>query len=713
MGTAAYMSPEQARGKTVDKRTDIWAFGCCLYETLTGRKAFGGETVTDVLAAVVKTEPDWRPLPDTTPWKVRELLERCLRKDPSRRLHDVADARIDIDDALGEPSIVRPPPAKVDRRGTVARAALAMVVAAALGATATWFSVRAPKPQQQPITRLTISLPEEQTLAGRALPFAISPDGMHLVYAAEAGATQNLYLRELDDFEAKLLPDTEGASNPFFSPDGRWVGFYADGHIKKISTTGGAATTLCEASPFMGKDRGGGSFWQTDDTIIHSDAIRQILLIPANGGAPEPLTSSQFSGYPFWPHMLPGGKNLLVTDLNDREESLLSLLSMETAESRVLLRGSAASFQARYLVSGHLVYAQSGGLWAVPFDISSLELTGSPVSVLDSVHEVPMTSNEPVTYFAVADTGTLIYAAGGVAEKTSLVWVDRDGRETLLGEHEERLSNPRLSPDGTRVALWVSSPGGSDIWVYDVDRGTRTRLTFGAPSFEPVWSPEGARIAFAGDFDVNWIPADGSATAQTLVARRDIPLAPSSWSPDGRTLALYEINPNTARNIYVMQIDGDSTPTPILATEFNEHSPMFSPDGRWLAYVSDESGREEVYVRALSGSGAKHPISMEGGREPVWSADGRELFYRNGDKMMVVAVQTEPDFNTGTARVLFEGRYAMGSGGGNNYDVTPDGRRFLMVRSDVESAPNQINVILNWAEELKRLAPTENQEPPR
>jgi serine/threonine-protein kinase len=404
--------------------------------------------------------------------------------------------------------------------------------------------------------------------------------------------------------------------------------------------------------------------------------------------------------------MLPDGESILYT-YTSGGSSRFSLLSLEMGESRVLLRGSTNIYQARYLPTGHLVFAQAGGLWAAPFDSSRLELTGSPVSVLDGVHEATRAIIGPTAYFAVADEGSLAYAPGRAAGKASLVWVDREGRETDWTEEDNMLQNPRLSPDGSRVAVRVASPEGGDIWIYEVGRGTRTRLTFEGVNVEPVWSPDGERIAFSAgeDPDLQWIPADGSATAQLLLQEKDTQL-PSSWSPDGRILAFYEIDPKTARDIWAMKIDGDAAPTPILVTEFNEHSPMFSPDGRWLAYVSDESGREEVYVRPYPGPGAKHAVSTEGGREPAWSPDGRELFYRSGNKMIVAPVETAPDFTAGTPRVLFEGPYIMYLGGGNNYDVTADGRRFLMIRRELGPAPTQINVVLNWTEELKRLVPT-------
>jgi serine/threonine-protein kinase len=380
---------------------------------------------------------------------------------------------------------------------------------------------------------------------------------------------------------------------------------------------------------------------------------------------------------------------------------------METGVSRVLLEGNTYICQAQILPTGHLVYAQSGGLWAAPFDLSHLELTGSPLSVLDGVHEVTRAVTGPTAYYAVADEGSLVYVPGQAVGGTTLAWVDREGRETAWTE-EEILQNPRLSPDGTRLAVTVASREGRDIWVYEVDRGTRTRLTFGGGvNTEPIWSPDGTRIAFASgtDLDLKWVPADGSGSAQLLLQKEENQL-PSSWSPDGRTLAFYEINPDTARDIWTITLDGQGAPRPILVTEFNEHSPTFSPDGRWLAYVSDESGREEIYLRPFPGPGAKYPVSRTGGREPVWSAHESELFYRSGDKVMSVAVETVPDLTTGTPRVLFEGPYIMYLGGGNNYDVSPDGSRFLMIRSELGQAPRQINVVLNWFEELKRLVPT-------
>jgi serine/threonine-protein kinase len=407
-----------------------------------------------------------------------------------------------------------------------------------------------------------------------------------------------------------------------------------------------------------------------------------------------------------WPQLLPDGKNLLYT-LSTGEDSELSVLSMDTGESRVLVSETSGAFQARYVSTGHLVYAHSGGLWAVPFDVSTLELASPPVSVLDDVYEIPLIIPEPANYFSVADNGSMIYVPGPMAGANSLVWVDREGQETTWVDEGKMYNNPRLSPDGRSVVLAVTTPDGGDIWIYEVDRGTRTRLTFGGLHNEPVWSPDGARIAFATATwgAVDWMPTDGSSPAQTLVQNDDVFQVPSSWSPDGRTLTFYKIGSDTTRDIWALPMDGDAVPKLILGTEFNEHSAMFSPDGRWLVYISDESGREEVYVRPYPGPEAKQIVSTEGGREPVWSADGGEIFYRSGDKVLAVDVQTDPDFTAGTPRVLFEEPYAMWYGGGNNYDVTPDGRRFLMIKTDLESAPRQIHVVLNWFEELKRLVP--------
>ena len=578
------------------------------------------------------------------------------------------------------------------------------------GAVAIWGLVRPSPPEFRSLTRLVVNLPQgQQLLGGPSPPIAVSPDGTRLVYAAISGGQSRLYLRRLDQFEAKPIPGTEGANAPFFAPDGGSVGFFADGALKKVAVSGGVPLTIADA-PWSASFSLGAS-WGPDDTIIFAAGLGAGLLqVSAAGGTLKVLTTPNAENGEVghgWPQILPDGKNVLFT-IRTGEDRRIALLSRETGEWRTILRVGTQATGARYLPTGHLVYAQSGGLLAVPVDLSQGESSRSPMSILDGV----FTFGSGLAYFATSRSGALVYAPGvAVAAENSLVWVDRQGRATPLAGDRGTYLYPRLSPDGRRVAVAIAEGGNRDIWVYDVERGTRTRLTIEGINTDAVWTPDGKRLAFAsnraGAFNLYWKPADGSGEAEPLLMREEAQFS-HSWSPDGRLLAFYELSPGAARDIWVLSRDDNATATPFLTTSFNERSPIFSPDGRWLAYVSNESGRDEVYVQPYPERRAKWLISTDGGTEPVWSAGGRELLYRRGDKMMAVPVETEPAFTAGQPRVLFDGAYDVApvSSGSLNYDVSPDGERFVMIQRDQESAPRQLNVVLNWFDELERLAPT-------
>jgi serine/threonine-protein kinase len=705
LGTAAYMSPEQARGKAVDRRADIWAFGCVLYDMLTGRRLFEGETVSDVLAGVLRAEPDWEALPPSTPAAIRRLLRRCLHRDPDGRLHDIADARLEIEEARAasaeEPvTVVRQP-----RGRRTVRAGAFALAGAVLGGLVVWGLLRPTSPPAPPVTRFTISLPEGRRLVGPSNPIALSPDGTILAYVAASDGERRLFVHELAELEARPLAGTEGAGNPFFSPDGRWVGFYAHARLKRASVAGAGVIDLCEVPAFLGGSWGGGSAWLADGRIVfpRGGIEADLMQVSSDGGAAEPLSRPKTGHAHIWPHVLPDQKSLFVTTIDPRE-SHLAVLSLDTGELQVLLRGGSRPFQAAYLPSGHLVYSQASSLFAATFDLARREV-GTAVVALEGVHSewVPW---EYISFFSVSESGSLAYVPGATMDQLELVWVDSGGRAVALSEEPDTFRYLRLSPDGARAAVQIPSQQGSDIWLYDLVRGTRTPLTHQGSNSEPVWTPDGKRVTFFAGAQLCWMRADGIGEVEVLFAPPEDSL-PSSWSPDGRVLAFYTIGSATRRDIHGMNLDEERTRFPILVTEFDEHSPMISPDGRWLAYVSDRSGREEVYVQAFPGPGPRHRVSTEGAREPIWSRDGRELYYRSGDRMMVAVVATGTELSVGIPRALFEGRYVMGWGGGQMYDVSPEGERFLMVREPPEAAPTEIRVVLNWVEELKRLVPTE------
>jgi Tol biopolymer transport system component len=708
LGTAAYMSPEQARGKACDKRTDIWAFGCVLYELLTGKQAFQGESTTEILAAVLRGEPDWQVLPASTPVKVRDLLGRCLQKDLRRRLHDAADARIEIEEALTAPAMPEPAAGVKGIRSLGRRGLILGVGALLLGAVVTGLAIWNLKPSPpQPVSRLVVNLPPGQQLAGleNGPAVALSPDGTHLAYVARQGGTQLLYLRAMDSLEARPIPGTEGGVIPFFSPDGQWLGFFAGGKLKKVSVSGGAALTLGDAV------YPSGASWSSQGTIAFAPtSVGSLQQVSDAGGTPQPLTRlEKGEASERWPEFLPGGKAVLFvggTTAADFANARIAVQSLGTGGQRGLIQGTGP----HYAPSGHLVYAQGGTLMAVPFDPQRLATTGAAIPGVEGVLQSTTTG---AAQYSFSVTGSLVYVSGGVeSAQYKLVWVSRTGAEQPLAApaHASYNGSSRLSPDGRRVAVGITGQD-NQVWLYDLSLETLTRLTFeGNNNLVPLWTPDGKRIAFTsnkeGPRNLFWQLADGRGGLERLTTSEYTHL-PGSWSPDGQLLAFAEINPTTGYDIWVLRLT-ERRAEPFLRTRFDEAAPRFSPDGRWLAYISNESGRYEIYVQPYPGPGGKWQISTEGGAEPMWNPNGRELFYRSGDKMMAVDIVTKPSFAAGNPRMLFEKPYVPAPGTTPNYDVSPDGQRFLMLKPSEQgqSAPTQINVVLNWFEELKRRVPT-------
>jgi eukaryotic-like serine/threonine-protein kinase len=715
LGTAAYMSPEQARGKSVDKRTDIWAFGCVLYELLTGKQAFHGVTTTEILAAVLRGEPDWQALPETTPLSIRVLLRRCLQKEMNKRARDAGDACIEIEETLAAPTTLgatSASPGTKDWRQSMPWAG-GLVFSVVVG-VAIWNLKPGPAPAQQPVTRVVISLPPGQQLADldRGPGLALSSDGTHLAYAARQGGVQQLYLRALDSLEARPIPGTEGAVNPFFSPDGQWVGFFASGKLKKISVSGGSALTLGNAAYTYG------ATWGSQALIAFPPTAASALQQVSDAGGPlQPLTRLEKGEVSHrWPEFLPGGKGVLFVAANNGinfDNAQVAVQLVGTGERRNLIQGAT---QPRYAPSGHLVYAQGGSLMAVPFDPQRLTSAGAAVPVVEGVLESTFGG---AAQYSFSSTGSLVYIPGGAhSAQRRMVWVNRNGAEQPSTAPARAYLAPRLSPDGRRVAVAIQEQE-TQIWQYDLSRDTLTRVTFeGSANFNPAWTMDSKRIAFdsnkEGPLNIFWQLADGSGGVERLTTSQYIH-APMSWSPDGKLLVFTEVNPTTGLDIWVLRMDDSSTGSgqvrkiqPFLRTPFNEGAARFSPDGRWLAYNSDESGGFEIYVQPYPGPGGKWQISTEGGTEPVWNPNGRELFYRSGDKMMAVDISTQPGFAAGKPRMLFEGRYESPPFPIANYDVSPDGQRFLMLKpSELEqAAQTQINLVLNWFEELKQKVPT-------
>ncbi len=698
LGTAAYMSPEQARGKALDKRTDIWAFGCCLFEALTGRTAFLGETVSDTLAWILEREPAWAALPGRTPRRIRELLASCLTKDAANRLHDIADARIEIAKALAQPEVSP----HQDKGAFIA----AVVVALVSTAVAFWSLGRSSEPEARDVIRSILPLPgaERLRLQDAAASLAVSPDGRYVAFVAGNMDSSRLYLRRVDALEARPIEGSEGAMTPFFSPDSNWVGFAKDRSLWRAAVTGGAALRISDFGGYAT-----GVSW-SENELVFAAGYSGLLRVPAAGGKPKVLTvldgDRREKAHRF-PQVLPGGDNVLFTLATSTTESWddasIAVASMGTGEYKVVLEGGA---HARYSTTGHLVYARSGSLHAVTFDLKKLEVTGQPVPVLPQVMtDLAIGPAE----FALSEDGDLVYASGlSRTWDRRVVRVDRDGRVEPLIETPRPISDLTLSPDARTLALCV--PGCNDsIWLYEMARGTMTRWTSEWDTCGPLWDPSGRELAFysarAGPWNLYKQAVEGMEPAERLTTS-DYTQAATSWSPDGAVLAFYEEASETGADIWMLSLSGGRRPEPFLKGRANEMSPAFSPNGRWIAYQSDETGQVEIYVRRFPDGGGMQKASTNGGSYPVWNPDGKELFYWSGDKMMAVAVETEGDLVLGHPAAIFERPYRERE---PSFAVNPDGKRFIMLDDSVaEPAPTHLVLVQNFGEELKRLVPVKN-----
>ena len=713
LGTAAYMSPEQARGKKVDRRTDIWAWGCVLYELLTGHGAFYHHPSRARKQAVASpgamnapktplpagrgsdaqnAEPDWSLLPADTPANIRFVLRRCLTKDPKQRFRDAADVRIQIEEAESAPAPVREIRNALWRR--VITTGLLVLIALVVGiASSIW--LRKPAPNL-PI-HLAIALPPADRMmeAGvNTAPFALSPDGTQLVYVAVHGSARQLYVRSLNDPGVKPIAGTEGGSNPFFSPNGQWIGFTADSKLKKIALSGGGSTILANAPALRGAS------WGSDDTIVYTPTPTSSLWrVSASGGPAQQLTTlnrSQGETTHRYPQILPGSRGVLFSGNNQ-----IMLYVAKTGEIRSLIQGE---YPLGYLSTGHIIYLLQGNVLAVPFDIDHLELTSkSPTVILEGVVCAQTTEGSS----SLLGQGLLAYAPASPQQNESrLVWVDRKGAVEQLTAPPRNFEDVALSPDGRQVAILISG----NVWTVSLLRGTLTRINSGTenPGGFPIWSPDGKRVTYnsvrQGLRTLSGKQADGTGSEEDLIASEKR-IGPGSWSPDGKVLAYSEMSPTAGDDIWMLPVERDRKARLWLETPFTEVGAQFSPDGRWIAYSSDESGQLEVYVRPYTGSGGKVQVSTDGGQHPIWARNGQELFYRNGDKMMAVAVKTSANFDAGTPHLLFEKRNPV-AGPTPGYAISPDGQRFLMIQPiESEQAATQINLVLNWFEELKRRVP--------
>jgi len=705
LGTAAYMSPEQVKGKSADGRADIWAFGCVLYKMLTGKSPFAGEDFSQTLANVLEHEPDLSQVPRNIHPKIKETLERCLEKDPRNRWHHIADVRLDIrkvlDDegrGLAKPGTIAKP--RMQPRTTASLIAAAVILSMLVAGFAVWNLGPMFRHEFQPTIQFVYELPEDQyfTNTDRTL-VDVSPDGTKIVYVAN----RQLYVRNVSELTAKLIRGTYGVPlTPFFSHDGKWIGYWSqnDLKLKKIPVSGGVSMTLCSISaPF-------GATWGKDDTILLGQ-FSGILRISGISGASELIVETRSGEQIHRPQILPGGEWVLFTITNiggsDRwDRAQIVVQSLKSDERRVLMSGGS---DARYVSTGHLIYASGSDLFAIPFDADNLEVKGAAISIVQGVQRAILPGiNTGAANYAFSDGGMLTYVAGGAATtKRNLVWVDRNGNEELLEAPPGHYSYPRISPDGTKLALTNVVSGNSDIWIWDLVRKKMSRLTFDESSdLLPTWTLDNKKIIFSsvreGINEIFWKRRDGTGKSEFLFSDADKYLLSSSLASDEKTIAIVE-GGSEGFNIVTGSTEGSHALEPLLKGEGNEFSVRISPNGKWIAYVSDESGQFEVYVCPFPDvNTGKWQVSTSGGESPIWSWDSRELFYRNGSTAMAISIQTDPVFRAQIPETLFHKAYYAESG--PQWDISQDGQRFLMIK-ELES-PRKIIIVTNWFEELKQ-----------
>ena len=684
------MSPEQVRGQSVDKRTDVWGFGCVLYELLTGRRAFPGKTSSDAMAAILEREPDWGALPAETPTRIRRLLRRCLEKDSKRRLRDIGDARLEMLDGAGDERVAPTPSAAPRTRRLIPAAAFGLLtaVAAALGV-----SMLRPAPVT-PEARLEINTPST-----RDPSLAISPDGLKIVFAArDAGQTQ-LWLRSLDSSSQRRLPGTERGTAPFWSPDGRSIGFFADNQLKRLDIDGGSIKTVMSTIPAPG-----GGTWAADGTMLVSVSPGQPLFrITAESG--EPSAATRFGMLQerthSQPRFLPDGRHFLFYVSGSAETTGVHIGQLDNLDSRRLLGADSAAV---YTATGHLLFLRDERLLAQRFDKERLELVGEPFPIVEHVGggiALSAAAAGPVVYRTVSrDSG-----------QRQLLWVDRSGKETQRVVYPDTQSlAPSLSRDGRKVAVFRLAMGNTDIWSYDIGRRAWDRLTVHpGDEIHPLWSPDGSRVIFGsrrGQMDLYSKDLNTPAgSGEELLLATNGPKFPMDWSRDGRMLLYNSMDPKLGLDIWALPLDGERKPRAVVQTEFNEQHPQLSPDGKWMAYQSNRTGRFEVYIQPFPGPGSDAPVSTEGGAQVRWNPDGKELFYiAADDRLMSVPMRFSANgdaVEAGTPQALFATNVGSTAPNTNRqqYAVSPDGQSFILNSQPDAAQTSPITVILNWKPE--------------
>jgi eukaryotic-like serine/threonine-protein kinase len=696
LGTLQYMAPEQLEGKETDARTDIFALGAVIYEMGTGRHAFTGGSNASLIAAILSSEPPpMSSIQPLSPPALEHVVNTCLAKDPEHRWQSARDVSRELSWIATTLDMRQQESARGFATKPTSWVLIGICLGTLIGGLATWSIMRKGLKSNSNYAHVSIDLPATQQLHFSFQgPLALSPDGKVIAYTARDSEGIRLYVRPLREGQPELVSGSEFAQGPFFSPDGRWLAFFSNGKLKKVPVSGGTPVTITQA----GGPQGG--CWTPDGTILLVPVVGLgVFRMAADGGLLQPVTRIEpGEGGHYFPDVLPDGKAFLFTiEVSGRsfDDARIAVQSLETGKRKILVEGGS---YARY-ASGFLLYTRSGKLLAAPFNTRDLAITGPAIPLATAVDTF---DGNGAAAYAVSREGTLVYTSGGsvgfFSAHTALAWVDRNGKATALQAPRRAYYNPRVTADGRRISVAVGG-ANDDVWTYDTQRGTLTRLTFEDENLFPILTPDGKRITFSHHSGGNspnlyWMPSDGSGPMQRLDTA-NVGRFAQSWSPDGRTLVFLEENLSDW-DLWILSPDSKNEPQPWLRTPFAEWSAAFSPDGQWLAYVSDESGSTEVYVRRFRGASEKLQISTDGGTEPMWAHSGRELFYRTGDKMMAVSVESGPPLRVGKPRLLFDGPYEAGPGENANYDVAPGDQRFLMVEREQKPPLTHLDLLLDW-----------------
>jgi Tol biopolymer transport system component len=699
VGTFQYMAPEQLEGKEVDSRTDIFALGEVIYEMATGKTAFSGKSRASLIAAILTDDPPpITQLQPLAPPALERVIRKCVAKDPDERWQSAGDLASELNwiSEAGSQAGTMVPPGILGKKRTRAIWIAAEVALVLLAALLAWQAGgRAHSTTPTPV-HLTITLPAGMGLVNNSTePLAITPDGSAIVYAAagDDGKTQ-LYLRKLDSFESTAIAGTEGVDGQFFSPSGEWLAFLADGKVKKVLLQGGSPVVLADEATLFG-----GS-WGDDDTIYYVKSITSgIYAVPAGGGQSRQVTHTGTTAddrFHLWPKVLPGNTGIIFTVWTGRSfnDARIEALSFKTGTRRVLVEGGS---DGRYLSNGYLAYVRNGSLFVVGFDPERMEVKGASVPAVEGVM---MGASNGDADFAVSEQGTLVFQPGTLTSfQRNLLWMDRNGKASNITGDTKPYSSPALSPDGKRIALTLEG-SSFDVWVYDLERGTLTKVSFGADDYRPQWSPDGRMIAY----DSSKSGAQQVYVKHGVVQGDEIMVTSGpenkeflGWTADGRELVFARLNKDSGWDIYAASVEGDHKVRPLVVGPFNQLGAHVSPDGKWLAYVSDESGQPEVFVQAMSDPSTRAQISSEGGITPRWSRSGNELFFRSKNRVLSVKFGSGRAFNPSKPVVLFEDKREWAG-----YDVAADGRFVVARPAENRSTGTQINVVLNWFEEMKR-----------